>query len=58
MIAGVGLLIGVLIPSILYARRHAMRTACVSNFKQIGAAVQAYHDVYQKYPNDAWQKRV
>ena len=42
VIAVIGLLVGVLMPALGSARTQAKRTACASNLRQIGAALQLY----------------
>jgi prepilin-type N-terminal cleavage/methylation domain-containing protein len=42
VIAVIGLLVGVLMPALNGARSSAKRTACASNLRQIGAALQVY----------------
>ncbi len=42
VIAVIGLLVGVLMPALSGARSSAKRTACASNLRQIGAALQVY----------------
>src|SRR5436853_6195555 len=38
----VALLIGVLLPVVVKARRHALQVACLSNLRQLGCALIAY----------------
>lgn len=46
----IGLLISLLVPAIQYAREAARRTQCANNLKQIGAALQNYHDTSHVMP--------
>jgi prepilin-type N-terminal cleavage/methylation domain-containing protein len=50
VIAVIGILIAVLLPAINAARESARRGQCVSNLRQVGIAVQSYHEQNQKYP--------
>src|SRR5688572_18727907 len=44
-------LVGILLPVLSKAREQAQRTACMSNLKHIGAAMEMYSNDYRKFPD-------
>ena len=50
VLAVLGVLIALLLPAVQGAREGMRRAACLNNFKQLGIALQAYHDVQETFP--------
>jgi len=46
----IGALIGLLVPAVQAARESSRRTACANNLRQIGLALQSYHEAHQSFP--------
>lgn len=50
VIAVIGVLVGLLIPAVMNARTAARKTQCGNNLKQLGSAVQQFHERNNRLP--------
>ncbi len=50
VVAIIAVLAALLLPAVQNARESARRTECINNLKQMGIALQEYHNVHEKFP--------
>jgi len=50
VISIIGILVAIVLPAVQSARESSRRTQCLNNLKQIGIAMQNYHDSYLCFP--------
>lgn len=58
VISIIGVLVALLVPAVSYARESARRAQCLSNLRQIGVAMTAYHEQSRIFPPGCVQYRL
>jgi prepilin-type N-terminal cleavage/methylation domain-containing protein/prepilin-type processing-associated H-X9-DG protein len=58
VIAIIAILIALLLPGLVRAKRRAQSTVCIGNLRQLGLAMHAYLADNHVYPDFSWQKRL
>ena len=53
VIAIIGVLVALLLPAVQAAREAARRTSCQNNLRNVGLAMQSYHDAHSAFPAPA-----
>jgi prepilin-type N-terminal cleavage/methylation domain-containing protein len=54
VIAIIGVLVALLLPAVQAAREAARRAQCQNNLRQMGVALQTYHDTWKAFPRGGW----